>query len=488
MADYAFSGSAWPKGLPITWSFASINFSRDAGSPFSSGIGQPYQAVIAQAFQIWAAASGLTFVQVADTITADIRVGFATLHPATTNLVGLTSWTSSQSVLQPDVLVRLEDPAEVQLVANGSGGFTHQNYSSTLLQVALHELGHALGLEHSTDPNSIMFPIAGSSNPTLDANDRIGIAALYGNTAPTVNFQDVIVSTPNQSIRLTGSATRVSLTSVSATVTGVSGNDQITDGGTSSVINLGRVATTVSATSGGPVVFGSDTSGKLFFSGGTAAATVYAGVGATTVFANAGGGQFFAGKATSFLFVGGGGASTVVGGAGSSTLFGGASGRDLLVAGAGASTVVGYGSGVVIVGRGTGGDVLVAGAGAETLVGSADGGNDVLFAGTGPDALFGGTGSDTFVASTGGAEMVAGAGHAGRDVFLFNNGSAGSANTIWNFVQGQDQVALFGFGRSVVANVLAAASVKDGSTTITLPDNTRITFASIGNLKSSDFA
>jgi Ca2+-binding RTX toxin-like protein len=120
-------------------------------------------------------------------------------------------------------------------------------------------------------------------------------------------------------------------------------------------------------------------------------------------------------------------------------------------------------------------------------VGSAGGGNDIMFGGTGADALFGGTGSDTFVAASGGAQMVAGAGHAGQDEFLFANGGAGSSDVIWNFVQGQDHVALFGYGANVVANAVAGAVVTAGTTSITLPDNTRITFANVANLHASDF-
>ena len=304
---------------------------------------------------------------------------------------------------------------------------------------------------------------------------------------------DFTVSAPNQTVRTGGGVSHVTLNSARSLVIGSSGADFILDGGGADTINLGTGATTIAATTGGPMVFGGPSSGALFFSGGAGEATVYAGAGATTVFANAGGGQFFAGEAPSLLFVGGAGASTVVGGTGRSTLFGGASGRDLLVAGSGLSTVVGAGAGAVIVGRGAAGGVLIAGSGAETLVGSADGGNDMMFAGSGPNVLYAGTGNDTFVAAHGDAQMIAGR---GRDLFLFSNGAAGGAVTIWNFAQGQDHLALFGYGTNAVSGALASA-VKDTSTiyttmTITLPDNTRITFGNFaapwaGPLRTSDF-
>ena len=53
--------------------------------------------------------------------------------------------------------------------------------------------------------------------------------------------------------------------------------------------------------------------------------------------------------------------------------------------------------------------------------------------------------------------MVAGP---GNDLFVFSNGAVGSANTIANFTQGQDHVALFGYGLNAVANALAHVVVR----------------------------
>ncbi len=262
-----------------------------------------------------------------------------------------------------------------------------------------------------------------------------------------------------------------------------SGNQYVTSTGVDTVQATGG-SVTVNATGGGSdLVFSGQAA--LFFSGSSNASTVVAGAGsnagADTVFANGGGGQFYGGSGA-MLFVGGSGTSTAVGGAGNNTLFGGSSGRDLLVAGVGASTVVGT-DGNTIVGLGTSPDMLVAGTGNETLVGSSGGGNDQMFANSGNDALFGGTGNDTFVASTGTAQMVGGS---GQDLFIFVNGAAGGIDTIWNFQQGQDHVALFGYGRGIVRFLLNTASVAGGSTTITLPDNTHITFGNVAQLNSSD--
>ena len=50
---------------------------------------------------------------------------------------------------------------------------------SDLYLVAVHELGHSLGLAHSGDMGAIMYPFYGSTS-TLGQDDIKGIQYLYG--------------------------------------------------------------------------------------------------------------------------------------------------------------------------------------------------------------------------------------------------------------------------------------------------------------------
>ncbi len=63
--------------------------------------------------------------------------------------------------------------------ANHARAGLNATYSAALNRsVAIHELGHALGLDHSTDPNSVMYPVE-QGKTVLTAADIAGLNSIY---------------------------------------------------------------------------------------------------------------------------------------------------------------------------------------------------------------------------------------------------------------------------------------------------------------------
>ena len=175
-SDSVYEGASWADKT-ITWSFAS------ASSGFSDAItNAKEQAAVEQAFQAWAKASGLNFDEVAAGTSSDIEVGFSDLNTASTNEIGLTKYSSQGGVLT-GAQVELEDPNQAPLTTNESGQLSYANTNAAFEQVALHEIGHALGLADTDIAGSIMNAVLGTSNQNLGANDVSNIQSLYGTTS-----------------------------------------------------------------------------------------------------------------------------------------------------------------------------------------------------------------------------------------------------------------------------------------------------------------
>jgi len=101
--------------------------------------------------------------------------GTTTLDPPWGSIGGDMHFNNDQNSSYPNQVIWVDDPSDT------SGDNTYDFFT-----VVLHELGHALGMAHSSDLSSVMamYKDRGGALRTLSADDIAGIQALYGPAQP----------------------------------------------------------------------------------------------------------------------------------------------------------------------------------------------------------------------------------------------------------------------------------------------------------------
>ncbi|MEL6701418.1 MAG: matrixin family metalloprotease, partial [Pseudomonadota bacterium] len=182
--QYHLGNAKWGEGEygtpggTVTWSFA-----QSAGSrfDFSEYITEPeYRALIREAFQAWEDVIDIDFVEVADSAATNVRLGWDDMD-GPFNVVGEASSRGSKTV---ETLFELST-SEIRFdtAENWATDKTPARDEIGLYQVALHEIGHVLGLDHTTDPNTIMYSSDISGLDGLTAGDITGAQLFYGASA-----------------------------------------------------------------------------------------------------------------------------------------------------------------------------------------------------------------------------------------------------------------------------------------------------------------
>lgn len=165
-------------------------FIANTSNDFSS---DQQRQIIRQAFDTWAAVTPLVFTEVTTASQADLVVGFGRGgHCDLYQLAGSSCSAQAQFDGPGNMLAHCYYPPPVGGPTPGDCHFDDDEGFSAdptgrsgvpLLAVAVHELGHGLGLDHNpNDINAIMYPSYNPSNvkTTLGSDDIAGIQALYG--------------------------------------------------------------------------------------------------------------------------------------------------------------------------------------------------------------------------------------------------------------------------------------------------------------------
>ena len=189
---YTTTGNAWPNPQVITISFMpdGTQINGQASNLLSAFNSKPslygrWQAQVLRAAQVWAAQTNINFVVVSDNGApegsgnyqqgdpgfGDIRIGGYNFNNST------LAWTN------------MPPPSNNFSIAGDIAFNTGQTFNIgqtfDVFTVAMHEFGHALGLDHSsTDPMNAMYPYYDAQKTGLTSDDIAGIENIYSGNQP----------------------------------------------------------------------------------------------------------------------------------------------------------------------------------------------------------------------------------------------------------------------------------------------------------------
>ncbi|GJR60276.1 metallopeptidase, catalytic domain-containing protein [Tanacetum coccineum] len=132
---------------------------------------------VVSAFDEWASGSGyFTFSRVADIATSDLKISFEKMNHGHREEFDGPNGVLAHAFSPTDGRLHFDEDENWSL---GPGSVPNTYDFKT---VTVHEIGHLLGLHHSTDPNAVMFPTirSGTVKDKLASDDIQGIKVLYG--------------------------------------------------------------------------------------------------------------------------------------------------------------------------------------------------------------------------------------------------------------------------------------------------------------------
>lgn len=183
-------GISWPPAAtPAVPSIITYSFAEERFEPYLTFLHSDYPAMdeglttdqmeaFRQAVATWEEAAGIDFVLVGDTPNVSLRVGSA-LIDGPDKILALTGlWSNASTTTRAAIAFDRTD-----METAGTTTTPPADGELSFYQLALHELGHVLGLGHSADPDDLMYPYVNGSI-TLDADNIAAAVSLYGMPLP----------------------------------------------------------------------------------------------------------------------------------------------------------------------------------------------------------------------------------------------------------------------------------------------------------------
>ena len=214
-----FEGPKWGSsvqgtGATVTWSFAELDLTSQMTArgfsgylSFDSAIASQYRTLVRQAMDAWEAVANIDLVESTDAVGVGIRVGNRYIdgaaQPGQSSTVGETSFWSSGSRMTA---------AQVYFDTDAYTG-------TSFYQIAVHEIGHALGLDHSTVTNAVMYFQVNSANRSgqLSNDDVNGIQTLYGAKVVQTNSLTTLQTAFTNILRINPTSTDALRTTIALT-------------------------------------------------------------------------------------------------------------------------------------------------------------------------------------------------------------------------------------------------------------------------------
>ncbi|KAG8366217.1 hypothetical protein BUALT_Bualt17G0053600 [Buddleja alternifolia] len=154
-----------------------------------NNLAENVRRVFSRAFERWSEVTPLTFVETASYGGADIRIGFFSGDHGDGEPFDGVLGTLAHAFSPPAGRFHLD--GEENWVIDGDFLNTSPYSAVDLESVAVHEIGHLLGLGHSSVEDAIMYPTisSGTRKVELVNDDIMGIQELYGSN-PNYNGSD----------------------------------------------------------------------------------------------------------------------------------------------------------------------------------------------------------------------------------------------------------------------------------------------------------